>query len=163
MKGRVTWAQRIGAALQHDGFILATQPIVELATGRTTQHELLLRMRDEHGDHIPPASFLYIAERLGMVQEIDRWVTKQAITLLAEHHDQGQELTLEVNLSGLSIGDPELLVLISHELERTGVAPHNLIFEITETAAVINMTQAGQFIRDLTQLGCRFALDDFVT
>ncbi len=161
MKGRVTWAQRIGAALQHDGFMLVTQPIVELATGHTSQHELLLRMRDEHGDQIPPASFLYIAERLGMVQEIDRWVTTQAITLLAEHHDQGQELTLEVNLSGLSIGDPELLALISRELDRTGVAPRNLIFEITETAAVINMTQAGQFIRDLTQLGCRFALDDF--
>ncbi len=161
MKGRVTWAQRIGGALQHDGFMLLAQPIVELATGHTSQHELLLRMRDEHGDQIPPGSFLYIAERLGMVQEIDRWVTTQAITLLGEHRDQGHDLTLEVNLSGLSIGDPELLALVSRELERTGVAPHNLIFEITETAAVINMTQAGQFIRDLTQLGCRFALDDF--
>ncbi len=161
MKGRVTWAQRIGAALQHDGFVLITQPIVELATGETTQHELLLRMRDEHGNQITPSSFLYIAERLGMVQEIDRWVTTQAIKLLAEHRDQGQELTFEVNLSGLSIGNPELLALISRELDRTGIAPHNLIFEITETAAVINMTAAGQFIRDLTNLGCRFALDDF--
>ena len=161
MKGRLTWAQRIGGALQHDGFTLLAQPIVELATGRTSQHELLLRMRDEHGDHVLPGSFLYIAERLGMVQEIDRWVTTQAINLLAEHRDHGEELTLEVNLSGLSIGDPELLALVSRELERTGVAPRNLIFEITETAAVINMPRAGQFIRDLNELGCRFALDDF--
>ena len=58
MKGRVTWAQRIGEALQHDGFMLLAQPIVELATGRTSQHELLLRMRDEHGDQIPPGTFL---------------------------------------------------------------------------------------------------------
>ena len=66
-----------------------------------------------------------------------------------------------MNLSGLSVGDPTLLALISRELDRTGIAPHNLIFEITETAAVINMSSAGQFIRDLANLGCRFALDDF--
>ena len=121
MKGRVTWAQRIGGALQHDGFTLLAQPIVELATGSTSQYELLLRMRDEHGDQVLPGSFLYIAERLGMVQEIDRWVTTQAINLLAEHRDRGEELTLEVNLSGLSIGDPQLLALVSRELKRTGV------------------------------------------
>jgi EAL domain-containing protein (putative c-di-GMP-specific phosphodiesterase class I) len=161
MKGRVTWAQRIGGALQHDGFTLMEQPIVELATGHTCEHELLLRMRDGHGDLVPPGSFLYIAERLGMVQEIDRWVITQAIGLLAEHRQRGEQLTLEVNLSGLSIGDPTLLALISRELERTGAQPHELIFEITETAAVLNMTRAGQFIRDLTTLGCRFALDDF--
>ena len=161
MKGRVTWAQRIGAALQHDGLMLLAQPIVDFATGRASQYELLLRMRDEHGDDVPPGSFLYIAERLGMVQEIDRWVTEHAIGLLAEHHARGEKLTLEVNLSGLSIGDPELLALVSRELERTNVSPHSLIFEVTETAAVINMTRAGQFIRDLTGLGCRFALDDF--
>jgi len=161
MKGRLTWAQRIGAALQHGGFVLLAQPIIDLATGRASQYELLLRMRDERGDHIPPGSFLYIAERLGMVQEIDRWVTERAITLLAEHRARGEELTLEVNLSGLSIGDPELLALVSRELERTDVPPHSLIFEVTETAAVINMSRAGQFVRDLTGLGCRFALDDF--
>ena len=119
-------------------------------------------MRDERGDLIPPGAFLYIAERLGMVQEIDRWVTEQAIGLLAEHRARGEELTLEVNLSGLSIGDPELLALVSRELERTGRRRRSsLIFEVTETAAVINMTRAGQFARDLTSLGCRFALDDF--
>ena len=118
-------------------------------------------MADERGDLIPPSSFLYVAERLGMIREIDRWVTEQAITLLAERHARGEELTLEVNLSGLSIGDPELLELVSRELERSGVNPDNLIFEVTETAAVVNMTRAGQFARDLTRLGCRFTLDDF--
>ena len=161
MKGHLTWSQRIGAALQHDGFTLLAQPIVELATGHTSRHELLLRMRDEAGRHILPGLFLHVAERLEMVQEIDRWVTTQAIALLAEHRDRGEELALDVNLSGLSIGDPALLALIRQELERTNVSPHNLTFEITETAAVINMPRAGEFIRDLNRLGCRFALDDF--
>jgi EAL domain-containing protein (putative c-di-GMP-specific phosphodiesterase class I) len=70
-------------------------------------------------------------------------------------------LVLEVNLSGLSIGDPELLALISRELERTNVPACGLIFEATETAAIINIARAEQFARDLTRLGCRFALDDF--
>jgi EAL domain-containing protein (putative c-di-GMP-specific phosphodiesterase class I) len=96
-----------------------------------------------------------------MIQEIDRWVTKQAIELLAERRAAGEELTLEVNLSGLSIGEPELLALISTELARTNVPPRNLILEVTETVAVVNMSRATQFARDLTRLGCRFALDDF--
>jgi diguanylate cyclase (GGDEF)-like protein/PAS domain S-box-containing protein len=161
MKGRITWAQRIGGALQHDGFTLLAQPIVDLSTGQTSQYELLLRMRDEHGDLIPPAAFLYTAERLGMIQEIDRWVTRRAIALIAERRANGGELTLEVNLSGLSIGDPEMLALIGSELERTNVPARSVIFEITETAAVTNMPRAAQFARDLTELGCRFALDDF--
>jgi diguanylate cyclase (GGDEF)-like protein/PAS domain S-box-containing protein len=160
-KAGVTWAQRIGEALQHGGFRLVAQPIIDLSTGYASQYELLLRMHDEHEDLIPPGSFLYIAERLGMVQEIDRWVTQQAINLLAERYALGEELVLEVNLSGLSIGDPPLLALISRELERTGVPPRSLIFEVTETAAVLNMPRAGRFARDLTRLGCRFALDDF--
>jgi diguanylate cyclase (GGDEF)-like protein/PAS domain S-box-containing protein len=161
MKGRVTWAQRITGALEHGGFTLLAQPIFDLSTRRPSQYELLLRMRDEDGDLVPPGVFIYTAERLGMVQQIDRWVTGQAITLLAERQADGEELTLEVNLSGLSIGDPKLLALISCELERTNVPPNNLIFETTETAAVTNMTRASQFARELTHLGCRFALDDF--
>ena len=161
MKGRVTWAQRIGEALQHDGFILLAQPIIGLATGHTSQYELLLRMRDQRGNLIEPDAFLHIAERLGMVQEIDRWVTQRAIALLAESGARREELTLDINLSGLSIGDAELLALVTRELEQSNVAPRNLVFEVTETAAVIDMTRASQFAHDLTRLGCRFALDDF--
>jgi len=161
MKGRITWAKRIGKALKDDEFTLLEQPVVELATGRVSQCELLLRMRDESGDLVPPSSFLDAAERLGMVQEIDRWVTKQAIASLAVAGARGEELTLEVNLSGSSIGDAELLALIGRELERTGVAPARLGFEVTEAAVVVHMARAGKFARDLARLGCRFGLDDF--
>ena len=161
MKGRVTWAHRIAGALQHGGFTLLAQPIFDLSVRRASQYELLLRMRDEDGDLVPPGVFIYIAERLGMVQEIDRWVTEQAITLIAERHADGEDLTLEVNLSGLSIGDPDLLALISRELKRTNIPPRSIIFETTETAAVTNMARASKFARDLTRVGCRFALDDF--
>ena len=161
MKGRMTWVERIRSALEEERFTLLAQPIVELATGRVAQHELLLRMRDETtGELIPPGAFLYIAERLDLIQEIDRWVVMRAIALL-EEHGRGSTPVLEVNLSGRSLGDPRLLELVESELARTGVEPERLIFEVTETAAVRNIPAAKRFGERLSELGCRFALDDF--
>jgi EAL domain-containing protein (putative c-di-GMP-specific phosphodiesterase class I) len=125
------------------------------------QFELLLRMRDPDGGLIAPDAFLYIAERLGLIKEIDRWVIAQAIDLLAAHRSAGRDLRLEVNLSGYTIGDPALLELIERRLDETAVPPDRLIFEITETAAVSNLPQATAFAERLSQLGCRLALDDF--
>jgi EAL domain-containing protein (putative c-di-GMP-specific phosphodiesterase class I) len=161
MKGRVTWAERIRRALEEDRFVLLAQPIVDMATGKAGQYELLLRMRDDTGDLIPPGAFLAIAERLDLIQDIDRWVTTRAIDLLARYHRAGFEVTFEVNLSGRSIGDPALLELIEERLAATGVSPRWLIFEITETSAVANIPRARDFGERLSELGCRFALDDF--
>ena len=161
MKGRVTWAERIRRALEEDRFVLLAQPIVDLATGEASQYELLLRMRDDSGDLIPPGAFLAIAERLDLIQDIDRWVTSRAIDLLAHYRAAGANVTFEVNLSGLSIGDPKLLELIEQRLTETGVSPSWLIFEVTETSAVANIPRARAFGERLSELGCRFALDDF--
>jgi EAL domain-containing protein (putative c-di-GMP-specific phosphodiesterase class I) len=81
--------------------------------------------------------------------------------MLEEHESHGRALTLEVNLSGRSLGDPDLLEVIEAELVRSGVPPERLIFEVTETAAVANMAAARAFGERLSELGCRFALDDF--
>ena len=116
-------------------------------------------MRGDDGDVINPAAFLPLAERFGLAPEIDRWVAAQAIALLAG--DPGGSIALEVNLSGASLNDATLPTLVETELARTGVDPHRLIFEITETAAVANIPLARRFAERLMQLGCRFALDDF--
>jgi diguanylate cyclase (GGDEF)-like protein/PAS domain S-box-containing protein len=161
MKGRMTWLERIRGALEEDRFTLLAQPIIDLSTGRASQYELLLRMRDETGDLIPPAAFLYVAEGLDVVQEIDRWVVRNAIAILEEQERLGRALTFEVNLSGRSLGDPELFELIVAELERSQMPGERLIFEVTETAAVADMSAASSFSERLAELGCRFALDDF--
>jgi len=160
-ESQMKWASQITQALADDRFELLAQPIQPLRGGGATQYELLLRMRDAHGALIPPGAFLYIAERLGLIQEIDRWVVAHAIDLLAEHRAGGRDLRFEVNLSGNSIGDPELLELIERRLRDTGVPPDRLIFEITETAAVANIGRAAEFAVRLSELGCHFALDDF--
>ena len=160
MKGRFSWVQRIQAAFADEQrFSLLAQPIIDYATGRPSQHELLLRMRDEYDDLIPPGAFLYIAERLDLVQQIDAWVIQQAIELLAEDDAACEGLRLSINLSGRSLGEPKLLELIEHELARTQCLARRLTFEITETAAIRHITHARRFSERLAELGCRLALD----
>lgn len=163
MNGRPTWAGRLADALNNDGFTLMTQPVFDLSTGRPSHHELLLRMRDEHDDLVLPGAFLHVAERLGIAREIDRWVTRQAIALIESQRARGVDITIEVNLSGPSIDDAELLELIQREVARAGIPARCLVFEVTETAAGANMVHTGRFAKFLADLGCGFALDDFGT
>ncbi len=157
----LTWVERIRKALDEERLVLHGQPIYDLKAKRVSQVELLLRMFDDDGELIAPGNFLPTAERFGLVQQIDAWVVRQAIRRLERISSGGQQLALEVNLSGLSISDPELPRMIESELAGSSIDPGNLVFEITETAAIASMDEARAFAESLTRLGCRFALDDF--
>jgi diguanylate cyclase (GGDEF)-like protein/PAS domain S-box-containing protein len=161
LDGRVSWPDIIRDGLDEDRFVLQAQPIMNLATGDTGQFELLLRLRDPFGELISPASFLPAAERYDLIGAIDRWVVSRSIAMLAEENRRGRRLTFEVNISGRSAGDADLLALIEGELRTHEVDPAQVIFEITETTAVANIPRAQEFANRLAALGCRFALDDF--
>jgi diguanylate cyclase (GGDEF)-like protein/PAS domain S-box-containing protein len=154
---RLAWANRIERALEDNRFVLVAQPIQDLRSGRISQYELLIRMLDDHNDHVPPATFLYIAERYGLIGHLDEWVTMRAIELI----EQRPDLHLEINISGRSLGDRNLLHAIDNRLRSARIDPAHLIFEVTETAAVANITQAQLFAQRLREHECRFALDDF--
>lgn len=158
---RTTWRDRIVDALANDRFDLVAQPVLDTHTGATVQHELLLRMAGPNGTLIPPAAFLSIAERDGLIVAIDQWVARRAIGLLAELEDRGAATRLEVNISGRSLGDATLLAGIAAELRSSGVDPRNLVFEIPETAAVADVQLARAFAQHVQGLGCQFAIDDF--
>lgn len=157
-RGRLTWPGRIRRALEHDLFELHAQPILDLKTGDVPQHELLIRMPGEGDELILPGAFLYTAGRFGLTRELDRWVVTNAIDLLAV---AGGALRLGMNLSGESLTDPDLPAFVERELERASVDPADLIFEVTETAAIANVPQACMLMERLVDLGCSFALDDF--
>ncbi len=161
LDGRVSWPDIIRDGLDEDRFVLQAQPIMNLATGDTDQFELLLRLRDPFGELISPAAFLPAAERYDLIGAIDRWVVSRSIAMLAEENRRGRRLTFEVNISGRSAGDADLLALIEGELRTHEVDPAQVIFEITETTAVANIPRAQEFAHRLAALGCRFALDDF--
>jgi diguanylate cyclase (GGDEF)-like protein/PAS domain S-box-containing protein len=158
---RRAWSERVRQATERGLFVLTSQPIVNLASGETTQHEVLLRMRDDGGGLIQPGAFLATAERFGLIGGIDRWVTQQAVRLIAAHNKEGRELTLEVNLSGKTMGDARFPDEVARELTSSGIDPASLIFEVTETAAVANIDHARSFAESLGKVGCRMALDDF--
>jgi diguanylate cyclase (GGDEF)-like protein/PAS domain S-box-containing protein len=161
MRARLTWSQRIRTALEEDRFELYQQPILDIAKHEVTHHELLVRLPGDSGELIPPGTFLYIAEQFGLIQSIDKWVVTQAARLIKRLHAEGDPVTLTVNLSGASITDPSLLEVVEQEIRETGIDPRSLIFEVTETAAIVNIEKARRFAERLGELGCAFALDDF--
>ena len=95
-------------------------------------------MTGENGELLPAASFIEAAERSGMVQELDRWVVAQALGLLAQREQDGDPVSLHVNLSGASVADLSVLEYIERQLDEGGADPSRCTFEITETAPVHN-------------------------
>ncbi len=148
-------------ALQEHRFSMHYQPIVHLLTGEPHHYEALIRLTDEAGNMLPPDVFIKVAEKFGLATKIDCMVVSACIQKLAELAQSGNPAGLAINLSGKSVGNAELLTLIKREFATTGVDPTKIIFEITETAAFHNLDLVQQFVRDVKQLGCRFALDDF--
>jgi diguanylate cyclase (GGDEF)-like protein/PAS domain S-box-containing protein len=155
---RLSWMDRIRTALQEESFTLYSQPILDLATSEVSQQEILLRMTDRDGGPLLPGAFLGPAERFGLIQEIDRWVVREAIRAVGSN---GSGMPIEINISARSIGDHNLITEIDRGLNETGADPERLIFEITESSAISNMEEARTFAKTLRILGCRFALDDF--
>jgi len=158
---RLSGEKLIREALARGRFVLHAQPILDLRTNEVVQYELLIRMLDDQNQLVPPASFLYTAERFGLIRSIDRWVVRQAIRLISEQRARGNFVRLSVNLSGKSVGDLELTTLIEKELAEGGVEPGQLTFEITETTAITDAERSKIFAIALKQIGCRLALDDF--
>jgi PAS domain S-box-containing protein len=153
----LTWVGRIRDAIDENRLVLYSQPIVPLADGRPSE-ELLLRMIGRDNEVILPGSFLPVAEKYGLIGEIDRWVITQA----ARRAATGGRV-IEANISAASIGTSDLLAFIDHQIREAHADPANLVFEITETALMHDITAGEAFARGLAALGCGLALDDFGT
>jgi EAL domain-containing protein (putative c-di-GMP-specific phosphodiesterase class I) len=150
------WVERIRAALDQDRLAVSAQPIFDLESGEVAREELLVRMLDEHGDMIPPASFLPAAERFGLVQEIDLQVLAAAVERV------GEGVPVAVNVSALSLADPRYLTALQQAIA-SGLDPGRFNFEVTESTAVANMVDTQEFARRIRELGCSLALDNFGT
>ncbi|HVF77405.1 MAG TPA: EAL domain-containing protein [Solirubrobacteraceae bacterium] len=154
---QLTNVRDLHEALQERRFELFAQPIVDLSTGDIVAHELLLRMRERDGGIRTPGSFLPIAERCGLIRELDRWVIGQSARLAGEGH------RVELNLSARSIGDPDLFDFFAKAIARHDADPSLMVIELTETALMRDETAAQSFVERVRVLGCEFALDDFGT
>lgn len=162
--GEMQWVSRISEAIEQGRFHLYYQPIVPVGSEAQNgaQFEFLLRMEDRTGKIVAPRAFLHAAERYNMMLSLDRWVTQTALRWLEEHPEQMGMLALcTINLSGHSLGDADFLQFMIQQIQRNGVPAEKICFEVTETAAIGNLTKAVRFMSILRNLGCRFSLDDF--
>jgi PAS domain S-box-containing protein len=150
---------RLRGVLTEEHLLAYSQPILDHRRGEIVQEELLVRMRGTNGTQrvLSPDEFLPDAERTGLIGLVDRWMAAHAVALSR----QGRRA--EVNLSALSIGDEEFTSRLEQWIDRAEVNPSNLVFEITETAALEQLDVAVAFAERLTRMGCQFALDDFGT
>jgi len=166
-RGEVQWVSRINEALDENDFILYYQPIVSLNEGSSScnHYEILLRMMNNIGDLIPPMAFIPAAERYKLMPQVDKWVIRNAL-LEIKHLCKNTRTSLDdciftINISGQSLTDSGFADFMLDEFEHRELAPSLICIEITETAAIANMSSAIDFIKKLKSAGCHFALDDF--
>jgi diguanylate cyclase (GGDEF)-like protein len=159
----VGWMNKLRRALDDDLFELRYQPINDIATGLTTHHEILLRLKAQGGKLVSPDAFLPAAVRFGLMSEIDNWMIRRAALAHAEHRDGNSELNFSVNLSANAFEHDDLAGYVASCLEEYNVPPENVIFEITESLAARHLDHVEKQISSLREMGCRLALDDFGT
>ncbi len=159
------WVARINNAIDEDRIELFYQPIIAIGSengSRRAHYELLLRMRAEDGTLIGPGRFIPAAERYNLMPTLDRWVIRRALSELADRElAERARYTLSINLSGNSLSEDRFLEFVVGELEKQKLPPGAICFEITETAAISNLSRVVHFMQELKKLGCRFSLDDF--
>jgi diguanylate cyclase (GGDEF)-like protein len=158
---RVQWANKLREVLDEDRLVLYCQPVVRMADLRPMHQEVLSRVRDENGNILLPSQFIEYAESLGMVQEIDMRVVERVVEHVSHPAHKNKKMRYSVNLSRLSISDPHWVRRFQKRIDTADFARNQLVFEITETAAMSDVDVTQQFVREVKQLGCRFALDDF--
>ena len=141
-----------------DAFSLVYQPIVDIHTGEVAHYEVLLRLRGPEGKPVSPAQFIPLAERYGLILEIDQWVLGKALEKL---HDLPNTVGLSVNLSAPSMQWPDLLSHVHRRLSTVKADSHRIMIELTETAYVSNMQQVENNLNGLKEMGFKLALDDF--
>lgn len=163
-RGEMEWANRLRWAIEEGRLLLDYQEVRPLrdGVGEDPHVELLLRLRDEDGRVVAPGAFLPAAERYGLVPQLDRWVIAEAISHFDQLHASGRAPgRCSLNLSAASLEDEGLADYVLDLIQRHGVPPSRLCFEITETEAVRNLARAVRFIERLRGFGCLVALDDF--
>jgi len=163
-RGDIQWLRQLQSALHEDNFELAVQPIIAMTGGVESgpSVEVLIRLPDSHGRIADTAEFLRPAERYQLMPQIDRWVINASLGAIS-----GGEIKIAsgrscaINLSQQTLGDESFLGFVVDALDRTGVAPSAICFEVTEKAILSNVQHAQRFIEVLHGIGCEFSLDDF--
>ena len=155
----IEWAHRLQHALGENQFHLRKQLIHAVKPDLDDRYELLLTMEGENGELYSPGAFIPAAERFNLIKSIDKWVINEAFRLIKMGMLKASQVS--INLSGDSLGDVGMVSYVMNKIDEYKIDPKGLLFEITETAMITNLSNAQRFMSTLHSSGCRFALDDF--
>jgi diguanylate cyclase (GGDEF)-like protein len=164
-RGQMEWVQRIREAIDGNQFVLYFQEIFSLnqAAPGPAHGELLLRLFDEDGAQVPTETIVSVAERFDLMPSVDRWVVENAMAALSKYlqSDIKRGAWFSINVSGQSVSDANFTSFVIEQIEKAGLPPQSICFELTETSAISNLTRAIEFINTVREKGCLVALDDF--
>ena len=163
-RGEIQWLQKLQVALRDNRFELYVQPIVATVDGPSTGPalEIFVRMMDGDAAAVGPSQFLKTAERYRLMPLVDRWVVQTALAAIGRGGLKVPEgRSVAINIAGQTLGDTQFLEFVVDCFDRTGVAPSQICFEVTENSVVSNLDFARRFIGVLHGMGCKFALDNF--
>ncbi len=158
LQAQMSWASKLPPMLKEDRFVLFYQKmeVLQLELGYPEHAEILVRGIDEYGKIVPPGLFLPAAERFGLINQIDQWVAKNALSQRFPSNT-----VVGINLSAPTLSNPDLLPMLENWVKNSPNPAATICFEVTESAAMTDIDSAKHFIARLKSLGCKFALDDF--
>ena len=148
------------------GIFFDYQPIIELSSGRMVGAEALMRMRHPEHGVLPPAGFIMVAEESGLITSLTPWALRDACSNARAWAEIASDTPLpyvSVNLSPRQLEDPRLLSVVRSAIEQAGIAPSQLLLEITETTMMVNHEAVLSVLSNLREYGVRIAIDDFGT
>lgn len=164
-RSEMTWIAKLNSAIEEDRLVLYYQPIVPLDPEKhtTIKNEILVRMVSAEGDLIMPGDFIPAAERYNFMPTIDKAVIRKSLEAIQTiiHRAPDDDYMFSINLSAGTLANEQFLETVADLVAASGVPPHYLCFEVTETATISNMQVANSFIRDMRDRGYTFSLDDF--
>jgi len=163
-RGDIQWLRELQSALHEDSFELAVQPILSMSDRPDSgpSAEVLIRLPDERGKVGDTAEFLRPADRYQLMPQIDRWVINATLAAISSGEIKLPGMrSVAINISGQTLGDEAFLSFVVEALDRTGIVPTAICFEVTEQAILSNVQHAQRFIEVLHGIGCEFSLDDF--
>ena len=160
---RLHRATQLRQAVERESWELHYQPIVDLNDGHIESVEALVRGRAENGDLIPPGEFIPLAEEIGLIGAIGDWVIDETCRQMREWNSAGLHPVVGVNVSPHQLLSPRFSEELIHKLETAGVDPHQMVIEITESAALTDPTDTRKILQSLHDAGFKIAIDDFGT
>ena len=163
VEDRVTLERDLRAAIGSDQFFLMYQPIFDLETRTPLGVEALIRWNHPRDGLVQPNAFIGVLEETRMIVPVGRWVLEEACQKAVEWNLGELGLYMSVNLSARQLDDDALVADLQSVLESTGLDPHLLVLEVTETAIMKDIAASAQHLRDIKALGVSIAIDDFGT